>query len=149
MARIVKVREAMSTDVLEIAPEMTLQAAAKRMADAKVNSLVVRPSAKDEPFGIVTSTDIVEAIARGQDPSTTEVLEVAAAPLVVITPGVPLVYAARLMKRGNLRHLAVFNGKEIVGILSAYDIVKAVGRWGNLGGPRTPKDAEPALAAAR
>ncbi len=62
MARIVKVREAMSTDVLEIAPEMTLQAAAKRMADAKVNSLVVRPSAKDEPFGIV----ILEAWAAGK-----------------------------------------------------------------------------------
>src|SRR3990170_3182260 len=79
MAHIVKVREAMSTTLLEVGEDVTLQVAAKRMADARVNSLVVRPSAKEEPFGIVTSTDIVEAIAGGQDPSKTEVYEVAAA----------------------------------------------------------------------
>jgi len=149
MAHIVKVREAMSTTLLEVGEDVTLQVAAKRMADARVNSLVVRPSAKEEPFGIVTSTDIVEAIAGGQDPSKTEVYEVAAAPLVVVTPGVPLVYAARLMKRGNLRHLVVFNGREVVGILSAYDIVKAVGQWGSLGAGRIKKDAELTLAASR
>ncbi|MEK6911585.1 MAG: CBS domain-containing protein, partial [Candidatus Thermoplasmatota archaeon] len=134
MAQIVKVRDAMSTEVLEVAEDATLQAAAKRMADARVNSLIVRPEGKEEPFGIVTSTDVVDAIARGQDPTTTVVHQVAAAPLVVVTPGVPLAYAARLMKRGNHRHLAVFNGRQIVGLLSAHDVVKAVGQWGSLVG---------------
>jgi CBS domain-containing protein len=60
------------------------------------------------------------------------VRDVATAPLVTVTPGVPVAYAARLMKRANLRHLAVFNGKEVVGILSSFDIAKAIGRWGSL-----------------
>ena len=51
----------------------------------------------------------------------------ATSPLVMITSGVPLSYAARLMKRANVRHLAVFNGREIVGVLSASDIVRAIG----------------------
>src|SRR3972149_8470808 len=102
MAQIVTVRDAMSTAALEIEEDANLQAAAKRMADARVNSLIVRPEGKEEPFGIITSTDIVDAIARGQDPTTTFVHEVAAAPLVVVTPGVRLGYAAGLMKSGDL-----------------------------------------------
>jgi len=130
MARYLKVRDAMSSEVFEITPDATLQAAAKRMADARVNSLIVRPEQKDEPFGIITSTDIVDAVAEGMNPSVTCVGDVATAPLVTVTPGVPLAYAARLMKRANLRHLAVFNGREVVGVLSNFDIMKAIGRSG-------------------
>lgn len=132
MARYVKVRDAMSTEVFEISEDATLQAAAKRMADARVNSLIVRPEGREEPFGIVTSTDIVDAIADGMDGSLALVRDVATAPLVTVTPGVPLAYAARLMKRANLRHLAVFNGKEVVGIVSGFDVIRAIGRWGSL-----------------
>jgi CBS domain-containing protein len=132
MVRHVKVRDAMSTEVFEISEDATLQAAAKRMADARVNSLVVRPEGREEPFGIITSSDIVDALAEGKDPATSLVGEAATVPLVTVTPGVPVAYAARLMKRANLRHLAVFNGREVVGILSGYDIVKAIGRWGSL-----------------
>lgn len=132
MFRHVRVRDAMSAEVFEISEDATLQAAAKRMADARVNSLIVRPEAKEDPFGIITSTDIVDALASGMNPEETRVMDVATSPLVTVTPGVPLVSAANLMKRTNLRHLAIFNGREIVGILSAYDIIKVVGRWGSL-----------------
>lgn len=122
----------MSTEVFEISEDATLQAAAKRMADARVNSLIVRPEAKEDPFGIITSTDIVDALSDGMNPEEVRVADVATSPLVTVTPGVPVVSAARLMKRANLRHLAIFNGREIVGVLSAYDIARAVGRWGSL-----------------
>ncbi len=123
-----KVRDVMSTEVLEIPEDATLEAAAKRMTDEGVNSLVVRPEGKDEPFGIVTSTDIVDAIAEGIEPAAVLVRDMGTTPLIVVTPGVPLRHAARLMKRANVRHLAVFNGREVVGVLSAFDIVKAIGR---------------------
>ncbi len=122
-----KVRDVMSADVREVPEEATLEIAAKRMAELKVNSLVVRPEEKEQPYGILTSTDIVDAIAEGVEPAKTLVRDVASTPLVVITAGVPLRYAARLMKRANVRHLAVFNGREIVGVLSASDIVRAIG----------------------
>ncbi len=147
MGQTVRVRDAMSTEVHEIAGDATIQAAAKRMSDARVNSLLVRPESRDEPFGIVTSSDIVHAVASGMDPGTVLVREIAAAPLVVVTPGVPIVFAARLMKGANLRHLAVFNGKEIVGILSAYDVMRAVGQHGSLvavGGKPEPEISSPA-----
>ena len=117
----------MSTDVREVPEQATLEIAAKRMAELKVNSLVVRPEGKEEPFGILTSTDIVDAIAEGAEPAQTLVRDSATTPLVVITPGVSIRYAARLMKRANVRHLAVFNGRDIIGVLSASDIVRAIG----------------------
>ncbi len=146
MGRAVLVRDAMSTEVFEIAEDATIQAAARRMSEARVNSLIVRPEAKEDPFGIVTSTDIVYAVASGLDPGTAQVREIAAAPLIIVTPGVPLAYAARLMKTSNLRHLAVFNGREIVGILSAHDVMKAVGEHGSLVavGRPTPELSPPA-----
>ena len=91
-----------------------------------------RSISQPSTFGIITSSDVVDALADGRDPSTSLVGEVATAPLVTVTPGGPVAYAARLMRRANRRHLAVFNGREVVGILSSYDIVKAIGRWGSL-----------------
>jgi len=35
--------------------------------------------------------------------------EVSSSPLVIVSPGMPIKYAAKLMKKINLRHLAVFN----------------------------------------
>lgn len=131
MTQEMRVRDAMTPEVFEISEDATLQAAAKRMADARVNSLIVRPEGKEDPFGIITSTDIVDSLADGLSLEDTRVGQVATAPLVTVTPGVPVGYAARLMKRTNLRHLAVFNGREIVGVLSAFDIARAAGRWGN------------------
>ncbi|MGQ0798214.1 MAG: CBS domain-containing protein [Methanobacteriota archaeon] len=123
-----KVRDAMSTEVIEVLEDATLEAAARKMAVARVNSLIVRPEGKEDPFGIVTSTDVVDALADGLDLAETRVSEVATAPLVTVTPGVPIAYAARLMRRTNLRHLAVFNGREVVGVLSAVDVVKAIAK---------------------
>src|SRR3989304_10564111 len=82
MGRYVKVRDAMSTEVFEISEDATLQSAAKRMADARVNSLIIRPEAKDDPYGIVTSTDIVDAVADGMDPETVRVIDVGPVPPV-------------------------------------------------------------------
>jgi len=123
-----KVRDAMSTEVIEVPEDATLEAAARKMAAARVNSLIVRPEGKEDPFGIVTSTDVVDALAEGADLANVRVSEIATAPLVTVTPGVPIAYAARLMKRTNLRHLAVFNGRQIVGVLSAHDVMRAIAR---------------------
>ena len=144
MVRYVKVRDAMSTEVHEIPEDATLQSAGERMATAHVNSLLVRLGGREEPFGILTSSDLVDAVADRLDPTTTLVRDVATAPLVTVTPGVPIVYDARLMKRANLRHLVVFNGRVIVGILSGFDIAKAMGQHGRL----TQPDEDPIEAEA-
>jgi len=51
---------------------------------------------------------------------------VMSSPLLVVTPNVPAEHVARLMERGVVRHVAVFNGREIVGIVSHRDVLKAM-----------------------
>ena len=123
---LLRVRDAMSSEVFDVPDDATLLMAARRMVETHANSLVVRPEGSGEPYGIITSKDVVDAIAEDLDPTIVLVRGVATSPLVTISPGVPLEYAARLMKRSGLRHLAVFNGREIVGILSAFDFMKVL-----------------------
>jgi CBS domain-containing protein len=126
---LLRVRDAMSSEVFDIPDDATLQTAARRMVKKGANSLIVRPEGAGEPYGIITSKDVVDAIAADLDPTVVLVRGVATAPLVTISPGVPLEYAARLMKRTGLRHLAVFNGRKIVGVLSSFDFMKALATW--------------------
>jgi CBS domain-containing protein len=118
----------MSTDVEGVPEDATLLTAAKTMRARRINSLVVFPTEPEAPYGIVTSTDIVDAIAHDRALEGTTVGEVQSAPIVLVTPSVPVRHAARLMARLNLRHLGVFNGKAIVGIVSNGDLVTAAVR---------------------
>lgn len=123
-----KVRDVMSTEIRGISEEASIQTAADVMVEKGINSLVVWPFEKDEPYGIVTSSDIVDAIADGKPLAETRVADLRNAPLVVVTPGVRLADAARMMSRYGLRHLAVFNGRELVGIVSNRDVLKGIAR---------------------
>jgi IMP dehydrogenase len=121
-----KVRDVMTTEIRGISEGASLQTAADIMVEKGINSLVVWPLEKDEPYGIVTSSDIVDAIAGGKPLAESRVADLRSAPLVVVTPGVRLVDAARMMSRYGLRHLAIFNGRELVGIVSNRDILKGI-----------------------
>ena len=127
----------MSAEIRGISEDASLQTAAEVMVEKGINSLVVWPSEKDEPYGIVTSSDIVDAIAAGKPLAETRVADLRSAPLVVVTPGVRLADAARMMSRYGLRHLAVFNGRELVGIVSNRDILKGVVRPAEVREPAT------------
>jgi CBS domain-containing protein len=116
----------MSSPVETIAENATLEKAAAKMLAQKVSALVVSPAAEDEPFGILTTTDIAGALARGVDAKATRVADVMNSPLLLVTPHVPAVYVARLMERAFVRHVAVFNGREVLGMISSRDLLKAL-----------------------
>jgi len=124
MAELTKVRDIMSMELHGISDEASLQAALESMVRHGINSLIVWPMEQDEPYGIITSSDVVDQIAAGKVLTETRVGDVDTSPLAVITPGIRIRDAARMMRRLNLRHLAVFNGKEIVGIVSNFDLLK-------------------------
>jgi len=127
------VRDVMTTEIRGISEESDLLTAARMMTQERVNSLVVWPKEKERPYGILTSSDLVDAIAGGVPLDTTTVASVHSTPLVLVTPGVPVRDAARMMKRLNLRHLAVFNGKDIVGVVSSMDLVRGFAHLGKSG----------------
>ena len=123
-----KVRDVMTSEVHGISEESSLATAIRAMAAKGINSLIVWPVEQEEPYGILTSSDLVDAIASGRDLEDTKVTGFRTTPIVLVTPGVRARDAAQMMTRMNLRHLAVFNGKEIVGIVSNFDLVRAAAK---------------------
>jgi CBS domain-containing protein len=117
------VRDGMSDVVLTIGPGHTLRAAARLMAERKVGAAVVIDPEGAGP-GILTERDILESVAKGQDPNTECASDHLTSNTVVAAPGWSLEEAAVAMIRGGFRHLIVVDGGDIAGVVSMRDIVR-------------------------
>ncbi len=126
MVKRVKVRDVISHGVQTVDPSMTLLTAASKMIENSIDALIVSSLEKDEPFGIITQKDIVDAFADERDIGRLTVGEVSTKPLLIVSPGMPIIYAAKMFQKGRVSHLAVFNGQEIVGIISYADVLRAL-----------------------
>ncbi len=124
-----RVRDGMSEVVVTVGPGHTLRDAAKSMADRHVGAAVV---IDPEAYGpaIITERDVLESVARGQDPDAERVAEHLSAELVSAAPDWSLEEAAAAMVRGSFRHLVVVAGSDVVGVVSMRDIVRC---WTNAG----------------
>lgn len=126
MVRIVKrlkVRDIIEHREQTIDPSASLLEAARRMMKDAIDAFVVSPLEKDEPFGIITQRDIVDLFADEVDIGKVTVGEIATKPLFIVSPGMPILYAAKMFRKGGVNHLAVFNGQEILGIISCSDVL--------------------------
>ncbi len=130
-----EVERMMSRSPVVVALDDTVRNAAAQMADASVNGVLVAGRrqaprqmdltgfARRDIAGIVTGTDLVrKVVARERHADATQVVDVMAAPLQTIGARGSVNTAADLMDRVGVRHLAVTEGDEIVGLLAAEDI---------------------------
>jgi CBS domain-containing protein len=122
MARM-QVRTGMSTSVVTVAPGATLHDAACSMAERKVGAAVVMDPEQPGP-GIITERDLLNSVARGEDPKGERVRDHLSADLTFASPEWSLERAAEAMVRGGFRHLIVVDGGDMVGVLSMRDIVR-------------------------
>jgi signal-transduction protein with cAMP-binding, CBS, and nucleotidyltransferase domain len=73
----------------------------------------------------VTETDLVsKVLAPGRVPSSTSMLEIMSSPLITIEPNRPMLDASHLMETKRVRHLAVSDGAEVIGVISVRDLVR-------------------------
>lgn len=124
--RIRKAQDLMHKGVETIDGEATVARALKAMREKKVSSLIVNRRDADDAWGIVTKKDIVtKVIDHGparRNLSTTKVHEIMSKPLVTVSPGLAIKYCIRAMAKAGVTRAPVFDGREIVGILSFSDI---------------------------
>jgi CBS domain-containing protein len=118
-----QVRSGMSTSVVTVSPGATLHDAAESMAGRKVGAAVVIDPEQPGP-GIITERDVLNSVARGEDPAQEIVQDHLSASLTFASPDWSLERAAEAMVRGGFRHLVVVDGGEMVGVLSMRDIVR-------------------------
>ena len=105
---------------VRIAASATVGDAAKVMAEQGVSSVLV----DSEPPGIVTDRDFRRRVlAAGRGPST-PLRDVASAPLKTVSSDTPVYEAWRILLDAGVHHLPVVRGGEVVGVVSATDLLK-------------------------
>ena len=113
----------MTRDLTVVSEDASIQEAAKLMHTKRIGSLLVKNEA--EFCGIVTETDMVQAVA--EQPDQVERLKVKglmSSPIITVDRNMSPNYARDLMADRKIRHLAVTGEKgEIVGIISVRDLL--------------------------
>lgn len=107
--------------VYRIEPTASALEAAQRMNEVKIGSLVVLREGR--LAGIVTERDLLtRVVAMQRDPATTRVEEVMTRDVLTCTPDTPMGEARQLMREHRVRHLPVYDGDRIVGMVSIGDL---------------------------
>ncbi len=101
-----------------IEEDIPLHEAANIMAKENIGSLVFAP--RNRPKGIITESDIVKHV----DNTEALVSEVMAKKLITIDTEETLEKAAEIMSSNGIKRLIVMDGKKLVGIITATDILE-------------------------
>lgn len=116
-----RVRELAGSAVVTVGPGHSLRDAAKVMARHGVGSAVVHDN--EELAGILTERDVLRAVAAGVDPDGATVGELMTRDVVTAGPDWDVTEAAATMARHRVRHLVVYEGGELLGVLSVRDVL--------------------------
>jgi len=125
--RFARAGDVMTKEVICIEGTATVADAVRLMRERKVSSVFVNRRGQEDAWGIITRKDVVcKVIDPGKDPAEVKVFEIMSKPLITVSPGLALKYCARLFNSAGIRRAPVFDGKDIVGILSNTDIFNAI-----------------------
>ena len=121
-----RVADLMSKNVLTCAPGVSVQTAAKLMAQRRVSSIVVSGN-RLYPLGIVTDNDLrTKVLAAGLSPEVS-VTEIMSRPVQTISADAYSFDALLAMSRHGVRLLVVMEADRMVGIISEHDLQMETG----------------------
>jgi len=124
--KLVTVSEIMipSEKVITIPSLETVRNCLKVMQDKQVKSIIVEKDNAHDAYGIVTYTNILDAIfAQDGDMDLLNVYDIATKPIIQVSSELNIRYAAQLMINNNVNRLLVTGNSELLGLLSMNDIV--------------------------
>jgi CBS domain-containing protein len=118
-----QVRDGMSEVVLTVGPTHTLREAAAMMAEKQIGAALVSDDETPVPR-ILTERDILLSLGAGEDPDVERVANHMSDSVISASPDWSLERAAAEMSRRGIRHLVVYDGADLAGVLSMRDIVR-------------------------
>ena len=108
-----------------VAPDTSLAAAVHTMAEKDIGSLVVMKYA--DLVGILTFREVINALAKNHDALNKETVgSVMEKSPMTCTSETDLDEARRIMLDQHMRYLPVLDGSTLNGVISFYDVAKAV-----------------------
>ena len=117
-------KDIMTQDVVTVSGSATVADAVKLMKERGLRALIVERRTENDPYGMVTETDIVYKVAAyGKDPKQMRVYEIMTKPCIVVPPDLGVEYVARLFANTRIRRAPVIEG-TLLGIISVSDLMK-------------------------
>jgi signal-transduction protein with cAMP-binding, CBS, and nucleotidyltransferase domain len=119
----IKVEDVMTRKVVAVEPETPIRRAAKMMGEMRIGSVLVKDSGK--PEGIFTERDLLTKVLARKLSLETRAGELASKPLLTIPFGSSIHKTALTMTSRHIRRLPVAKDGDILGIVTARDLVEA------------------------
>lgn len=117
-----QVKDLMSNHVISVAPEETVQVAARLLSRHNVGALPVC-TADGKLQGLITDRDIVlRCVAAQEDPAKTTVRNLMTSRVVTVSPTDDAKTATALMAREQVRRLPVAENGKVVGMICLGDV---------------------------
>jgi CBS domain-containing protein len=108
-----------------VAPDATVYDAIAIMAEKGVGAVLVLTGGK--LAGIVSIKDYGnEVVLRDRSAKDVRVKEIMTSPVITVQPEVTVTECIGIMTRCHIRHLPVFSGDELVGVISLGDLARAL-----------------------
>ena len=112
-------------EVFTIAPDATVLEAIRLMAKHNIGALLVMTEGNVD--GIVSERDCIRKVdLEGKSAKDTQVSEIMTSKVINIDAAQPLEECMALMLDKNIRHLPVYAGTKLLGLLSVRDVLKEV-----------------------
>jgi len=116
---------AKGNQVWRISPDATVFSALELMAEKNIGALVALDG--ESLAGIFSERDYArKVILKGKASKKTSVREIMTSEVTTVHPGQSVDECMALMTGKRIRHLPVFEGEKLVGLISIGDVVKAV-----------------------
>ena len=110
-------------EVFSVTPDVSVLEVLESMAAHNIGALLVMNG--DDVAGIVSERDCVRKLElMGRNAKTTKVSEIMTSELITGDCSQPLEECMALMNEKNIRHLPVFDGKKLMGLISVRDVLK-------------------------
>ncbi|MFC2153974.1 cyclic nucleotide-binding/CBS domain-containing protein [Candidatus Altiarchaeota archaeon] len=108
-----------------VRPDMTVQEAAKLMAEKVIGSVLVQ--AESNSYGILTERDLLQKVlAEGLSPEETKVEDVMTELQHTVDAKSTLEEISDLFSKHNIRRLPVTEEDKIIGILTTRDVARNI-----------------------
>jgi len=125
MKTIKEILDAKGRDVCSIGPEETVHEALRLMAEKELGALVVIQDGKVK--GLLSERDYArKMILKGRTSLKTKVREIMTQKVVCATLKHSAEEVMALMTEKRIRHLPIIEEKQVVGLVSIGDLVKAI-----------------------
>lgn len=111
------------SNITTVNPQQSVLFALEIMADQNIGSVVVMDNGRY--LGIMTERDYSrKVVLKGKSSTDTPVREIMSADLPEVSPNDTIEHCMQLLSDKHIRYLPVFDGEQLVGILSINDVVK-------------------------